>query len=117
MTLYEYMNLCEDGMEITVWDADYDMETYFYAGQGADIWGEAMNDIAKCLTLLKISDRGVTVNLYEVIDNNIEALDEADIFINCDTESIMDDIDNIFAGNVSEGWLRKFADVLLKGDK
>lgn len=32
MTLYEYLKLMPDGDELTVWDADYEIETYFYGG-------------------------------------------------------------------------------------
>lgn len=33
MTLYDYLELMPDGEELTVWDKDYDIETYFYGGQ------------------------------------------------------------------------------------
>ena len=108
MKLYEYLNLMPEGEELTVWDVDYDMETYFYGGKPADKWDKAMSDLSKLLTIEEIRNNGVTVNLSEIIENKLENLNKADLFIRCDIDSIMDDIDNILAGNVSENWMEQF---------
>lgn len=112
MKLYEYLDLMPEGEELTVWDKDYDMETYFYGGNPGDKWDKAIYDLSKLLTVEEIRNNGVTVNLSEIIENKLENLDKADLFIRCDIDSIMDDIDNILAGNVSEDWMEQFVVVL-----
>lgn len=112
MTLYDYLNLMPEGEELTVWDKDYDMETYFYGGKPDDAWDKAMSDLSQLLTITEIRSGGVIVNLSEIIENKLDSLDETNLFIRCDIESIMDDIDNILAGYVSENWMQKFVDAL-----
>ena len=101
-----------EGEELTVWDKDYDMETYFYGGKPDDKWDKAMSDLSQLLTITEIRSGGVIVNLSEIIENKLDSLDETNLFIRCDIDSIMDDIDNIFAGYVSESWMQKFVDAL-----
>ena len=108
MKLYDYISLMPDGEELTVWDKDYDMETYFYGGEPEDKWDKAMSDLSKLLTVEEIKNNGVTVNLSEIIERKTDKLDKANLFIRCDIDSIMDDIDNILAGNVSEEWMEEF---------
>ena len=115
MTLYEYLEQTTD-WEVTVWDKDYDIETYFYKTNGKDKWDKAMNDLAKLLTISRFSKEGLVVNLAEVIEKKIPQLKEADLFIVCKIDPIMDDINNILAGYVSESWLEKFVEVLSKED-
>ena len=115
MTLYEYLKQTTD-WEVTVWDKDYDLETYFYKTDGKDKWDKAMNDLAKLLTISRFSKDGLVVNLAEVIEKKIPQLEKADLFIKCKIEPIMYDIDNILAGCVSEGWLEKFVEALSKED-
>lgn len=113
MKLYDLLEVCEDGCEIVVLDENYDVETYFYSGTGGDLWDEAMLRLAKLLDIVNIKyTLAVEVNLSEIIVNKIEELKKADLFIECDIDSIMDDIDNILAGNVSEKWLDRFVKVL-----
>ena len=112
MTLYDYLNLMPEGEELTVWDKDYDMETYFYGGKPDDAWDKAMSDLSQLLTITEIRNGGVIVNLSEIIENKLENLNKADLFIRCDIDSIMDDIDNILAGNVSENWMEQFVAAL-----
>ncbi len=110
MTLYEYMQNTSD-WEVTVWDKDYDMETYFYK-ENSDLWDKAMNNIAKALTVVGFGKDGLTVNLYEVIEKKLDNLRKRDLFIVCKTDRIMEDIEAIFAGNVSEEWLWEFSEAL-----
>ena len=112
MTLYDYLNLMSEGEELTVWDKDYDMETYFYGGKPDDAWDKAMSDLSKLLTITEIRNGGVIVNLSEIIENKLDSLEKTDLFIRCDIDSIMDDIDNILAGNVSENWMERFVAAL-----
>lgn len=108
MKLYDYISLMPEGEELTVWDKDYDMETYFYGGEPEDEWDKAMSDLSKLLTVEEIKNNGVTVNLSEIIESKTDKLDKANLFIECDIDSIMDDIDNILAGNVSKEWMEEF---------
>lgn len=115
MTLYEYLKQTTD-WEVTVWDKDYDLETYFYKTDGKNKWDKAMNDLAKLLTISRFSKDGLVVNLTEVIEKKLPQLKEADLFIVCKIEPIMYDMDNILAGCVSESWLEKFVEALNKED-
>lgn len=115
MKLYDYLKLMPEGQELTVWDKDYDMETYFYSNKDKkDRWQNSMIELSKLLTITEIRKNGVIVNLSDIIDKNISKLEEADLFIYCNIDSIMDDIDNILAGNVSEDWMENFVLVLKK---
>ena len=111
MTLSEYLEQTTD-WEVTVWDKDYDIETYFYKTDGKDRWDKAMNDLAKLLTVSRFSKDGLIVNLAEVIEKKLPQLKEADLFIVCKIDPIMYDMGNILAGCVSEGWLEKFVEAL-----
>lgn len=112
MTLYEYLQNTND-WETTIWDKDYDIETYFYK-EDSTAWDKAMNNLAKLLTITSFSKDGLVVNLSEVIENKIPALKKSDLFNICEIGLIMDDINPILAGNVSEEWLVEFVDILSK---
>ena len=115
MTLYDLMELTEDGFEMEVTDADYDILTYFYSAKEGtpDIWDDAMVRLAKLLKVTRILyGYRIEVNLGHVIESKLSELEVADLFIECDMESIMDDIDNILAGYVSESWMQKFVTIL-----
>jgi len=113
MTLFDYLKKMEQGDELTVCDEIYDTETYFYNDSDTkDVWNLSMIELSKKLTIIEIRDNGVTVNLSDVIARNLKALKAAKLFIHCDTDSIMDDIDNILSGLVPEQWLVKFVATL-----
>lgn len=111
MTLLDYIKTTPEGDEITVWDKDYDMEVYFY-NQEYDAWEQSMMDLASKLDVINTTNGGVVVNLSELIERNIDALSASDLFYDTDIDSIMDDMESILAGNVSEDWLNKFVDCL-----
>ena len=111
MTLQEYMNNTKD-WEITVWDKDYDIETYFYVNENKDNWDKSMDKLAGLLNITEFSKEGVTVNLSEVIEKSIPRLKNSGLFVVCDIDSIMGDIAAILAGNVSEAWFEEFVAVL-----
>ena len=73
-----------------------------------------MNDLAKLLTISRFSKDGLVVNLSEVIEKKLPQLEKADLFIKCKINPIMDCIDSVLAGNVSESWLEKFVEALSK---
>lgn len=47
-----------------------------------------------------------------VIEKKLNKLKEANLFKVCDIDSIMDDIETILSGYVSEEWLKEFVDIL-----
>lgn len=112
MKLYDYMSLTPDMKEITVWDNDYDIETYFYGGSPKDEWDTAIIELSKLLTVKRIENAGITVNFSEVIESRMEKLEAANLFIDCDIDLIMDNLNAIIAGNVSEEWLKEFVAAL-----
>lgn len=114
MTLSEFIKSVPEGTEVTVYDDEYDMETYFYNDRPEDDWDRAMWKLAKALTVSSHKEYSAFVNLSEIVRSHLAGLDEAGLFIKCDTDAIMDDMMNILAGNVSERWLTKFADVLCR---
>ena len=112
MKLYDYLVTLEEGTELTVWDTDYDIESYFYNDEADDDWQTSMLKLAKLLDVIEVKEYGVVVNLSEVIEKKLNELKEADLFIKCNIDSIMNDIQNILAGYVSEEWFKEFVDVL-----
>lgn len=112
MKLYDYLILMPDDEELTVFDKDYDMESYFYSGEPNDKWDKAILNLTKLLTVKEIKKNGIVVNLSEIIEDKIKELNKADLFIRCDIDSIMDDMESILSGNVSEDWMERFVDVL-----
>lgn len=113
MKLSEYLEKCEDGLEVTVWDKEYDTEVYFYA-QVDDDWDKAVRKFASALEVVEIRERGIVVNMGDVIESRLEKINDAALFnYDQDADDIMEQIDTILAGNVSEKWMKKFADVLV----
>lgn len=115
MTLYEHIKQTED-WEVTVYDKDYDIEVYFYKNddeEELDSWDKSMEKFSKLLIVDNISNHGVTVNMSEFIESKMESLKKAKLFIRCDIDSIMDDIEAIISGYVSEEWMEKFVNTLM----
>lgn len=113
MTLYEYIKKTPKGEEITVSDNIYDLETYFYNDPPQDDWQQAMLDFASKLNVVSFTKHGVVVDMYDLIERNLDNLEAADLFYITDVDGIMDDMENILAGNVSEDWFVKFVDCLV----
>ena len=109
MTLKDYLSQTPEGEEITVWDNTYDVEVYFY-NQETDAWDKAMMDLADKLDVVSISNNGVTVDLYGLIERNLENIEG--LFYDPDIDAIMDDMENILAGAVSEDWFVEFVNCL-----
>ena len=114
MKLYDYLKTLEEGTELTVWDTDYDIESYFYNDEPDDDWQTSMLKLAKLLDVTEIKERGAVVDISGIIEKKINELKEADLFGRCTVDSIMNDMENILAGYVNEGWFKKFVDVLKK---
>lgn len=116
MKLYDYLITLEEGTELTVWDTDYDIESYFYNDEPEDEdddWQTSMLELAKLLDVIEVKKRGVIVNLSEVIEKKLNELKEVDLFLKCTTNKIMGSMEGILAGGVSEEWFKKFVDVLM----
>ena len=112
MKLYDYLTTLEEGTELTVWDKEYDIESYFYNDEADDDWQTSMLELAKLLDVIEVKKYGIVVNLSEVIEKKLNELKEADLFIKCNIDSIMNDMQNILSGYVSEEWFKEFVDVL-----
>lgn len=112
MKLYDYLITLEEGIELTVWDKEYDIESYFYNDESDDEWQTSMLELAKLLDVTEVKERGVIVNLSEVIENKINELKEADLFLRCTTNRIMGSMEGILAGGVSEEWFKEFVGIL-----
>lgn len=114
MKLYDYLVVLEEGTELTVWDEEYDMESYFYNDEPDenDDWQTSMLELAKLLNVTEVKEYGVVVNLSDVIEKKLDELKEADLFRRCTTDSIMDNIEGILSGYVSEEWMKEFVNVL-----
>ena len=113
MTLYEILELTKDREEVTVWDRDYDIEVYFtYSEKNNDDWDMSMMKLAKALTVTAIQGGGYVCNIADVIEKHIGEPDFDEMFIDTDIDAIMDDIESVLAGNVSEPWLKRFADII-----
>lgn len=107
--------------EVTVWDTDWDMETYFFGTEyngTEDDWDKSMFEFSKLLDVTEYSEeeRSATVDMSGLIERNMDALEKSNLFTDCDMESIMCDMPEILAGQVSEKWLKKFVDVLKDGE-
>lgn len=113
MTLYDYIKQTED-WETTVFDRDYDVEVYFYKNDDEELdgWDKSMENLSKLLVVDNVSKYGVTVNMAELFESKMENLKNAKLFIRTDIDSIMDDINAIISGYVSENWMEKFVDAL-----
>ena len=112
MTLYEYMRNHKDEEEITVWDSEYDMESYFYNDKPEISFEKSMKKLSKLLIVEDISEHGVVVDISGLIKNKLDKLKESDLFYRCTVDSIMNDMMAILSGNVGEEWMEKFVDVL-----
>lgn len=112
MKLYDYIKLRENGAEITVYDKEYDMEVYFYNDVPDDDWNKAIEDLSKLLSVTKIIKDSVEVNFSELIESKMDSIKKADLFGDYDIDEIMENLNYIIAGNVSEKWMCKFVEVL-----
>ena len=117
MTLYDYINKSTD-WEITVWDDIYDVEVYFYKPDdynNLDLWDKSMVELSKLLEIVEVSSSGVTVKLSKLIEDNINKINSNDFFMSeMDLDDIMDCMNSIISGNVSDKWMWDFVSVLIR---
>lgn len=113
MTLYEYLKSRESGVEITAYDKEYDMESYFYNDKPDDGWGKAMEDLAKLVTVTNVDvDNIVEVDFSGLIEQKLDSIKKTDLFIKDEVDAIMGCLHEVLSGYVSEKWLRKFVETL-----
>lgn len=111
-TLFDYLQET-DGEEVTVFDVDYDIEVYFYRDdEPSDDWDKSMVELSKLLYVVRESENGVTVDLSTLIERHLGTISISNLFNDADLDDIMDDIEAILAGNVSENWFKRFVEVL-----
>lgn len=118
MKLVDIIKKTREGVEIVVVDNTYDGEYYFF-GSGKvsemDDWEKTLYDLSKILDVVEILGcNKIAVNLTELVESHLKELDAADLFIHCNIDDIMFDMDAILAGYVSESWLKQFVSVLSK---
>lgn len=117
-TLYEYMMKHSDEFEFTVFDTDYDIETYFYNPsdpENPDEWETAMLEIAKLLPINNSVEPDIDeiiVDLGQLIMCHLETIKKTDLFSTNNIDEIVESMPSILAGNVSQEWMNKFIDVL-----
>lgn len=113
MTLYEYLKSRPEGSEITAYDKEYDMESYFYNDAPDDEWSLAMEDLTKLVTVTNIdTDNIVEVDFSGLIEQKLNNIKKAGLFITDDVDAIMGCLHEVLSGYVSEKWLRKFVEAL-----
>lgn len=116
ITLYDVLKVSDQDAEMTVYDDIYDIETYFYASilSEDDIWDASMVKLSKLLNVTKIHyGIGVEVSLSKLIESKIDEINNAKLFDSeMDIDYIMEEIDGILSGNVSEKWFVEFVDIL-----
>lgn len=110
MRLYDYL-LNHIDEETVVWDKDFELEVYFYGtDEPTDDWDKSMMELAKLLNVVETSFDGVTVDLYELVEKHLDNL--KGLFTELDIYTIMEDMEAILAGNVSDKWFGKFVEAL-----
>lgn len=115
MKLDEFLKQQPAGTEVTVHDSEYDTESYFYNDEPTDAWDQAMWKLASLLTVLESDDRpSAVVDLSELIEGHLESLESANLFKHAMTDDIMDSIESIISGYVSEEWFVRFVNALAK---
>lgn len=75
MKVKDFLELCDDDFELTCLDRDWDCEFYLY-NNSEDLFGkefprytELLKYLIDNLSIVKIYNHAVAVNLYEMLDN------------------------------------------------
>ena len=122
MTLYEFMKTY-DSWELTCWDKEIDVEFYFYNNDEAeaenDPWDYAMMRLSKLLEVVEVVEgepgmrEGVVVDMYRLIDKHLAAMKAAHIIgKHADTADVVEDMEMILAGNLTEEDFDEFVSAL-----
>ena len=115
MKLSEYLVFCESGMEVPVWDIEYEMESYFDADPVKDDFDKAMSLIAQCVDIVEIGEDAVTVNFWGAIEKSRQALIDGEFYPEgSSVEYLMHDVAPILAGNLSEKNTLEWAQIIYK---
>lgn len=125
LTLKDYLNSVEKGVEVTVTDTIYDMETYFYADEEQSPLAQWLIDRTQ---VVSIEDDLIKCDFSRVVEKNIEGFEKVyenvlDREINVkDVDEIIEDfvgelIHPILSGNISEKGEQKIVDTLKEYEK
>lgn len=122
MKLKDILDITDKHDFLTLVDTDYDIE-FYVNNDNDDAWDKAIIKICEILEVTRIFDRTDTivfaVNLSEAIKTALkkDMRTAEELFINTDFDDIIDDMENILAGNVGEKWLTMFAEWLVNTNK
>lgn len=117
-TLYEYMMKHPDEYEFTVFDTNYDIETYFYNPsdpEEPDEWETAILELAKLLPINNSVEPDIDeiiIDLGQLIMCHLEAIKKTDLFNTTNIDDIIESMPSILAGNVCQEWMDKFINIL-----
>ena len=103
--------IAKTNSDISTTMANIATEIIFY-DEPEDLWDQAMWRLAEVLEVISVEKQSVIINLTEVIERNLKALKDADLFICCTVNAIMSDMPAIISGYVSEEWFDEFTKCL-----
>lgn len=113
MTLHEYIKSRPSGEEVTVYDAEYDIEVYFYNDKPEDKWDIAMENLSEPVQITEIMREDVVrVDFSSLIRQKLDSIKKAELFSRCTVGEILVFLPEIISGYVSEEWFMKFVDAL-----
>lgn len=113
MKLSELLKTKGAGFELEVYDSSTDIIGYFYNDEVEDDWDRATWRLAEALEVVEIfNDKTCSVDLWGLVEKNIEKLKEANLFNDNSVEGIMSIAHPIISGHVSEDEYVKFVDCL-----
>lgn len=112
MKLSDYINLTEDGFEVSIFDKKYGLIDDFYDDRNEKPWTQAKNDLLDLVTITRIYTYGLEVDLSDLIEKNLDKMKAANLFDRYDMKDIMMGIWHVLNGNVPDEWLQKFVECL-----
>ena len=113
MKLSELLKTKEAGFELEVYDSNTDIIGYFYNDSVKDDWDKATWKLADALEVVEIfNDKTCSVNLWELVEKNIDKLKVANLFNDNSVEGIISIAHPIISGHISEADYAKFVDCL-----
>lgn len=113
MRLSELLKTKEAGFELEVYDSNTDIIGYFYNDEVKDDWDRATWKLADALEVVEIfNDKTCSVNLWELVEKNIDKFKSANLFPDNSVEGIVSEAHPIISGHISEEGYIKFVGCL-----
>lgn len=115
MTLKNYILTCDKDAEITVIDQTTGYSCGYFYNDEWDLdeeWFNQIDRLAKKLTVTWSGNYKCMVNMFELLNKNKDAIIKHNMFYTSTPMSWMQSMHSIISGNVSEGWLKEFVDLL-----